>query len=103
MEDWRDRLRAKLKENELSMRALSLKAGQSPDYIKIMLQKRSEPSFSNFLKIAEALGVSAIWLWQGIEVSREDEEFARSFSRLSAKEKRLVRNLVASTLDEPKD
>lgn len=67
MVTWRDRIKGLIKERELSMKSLSLKAGLSESAVRDAVTRGRDPSIDNFVKIAEALGVSPVWLLQGDE------------------------------------
>lgn len=64
---WQQRLKDVLRENRLSMKALSLKAGLSESAVRDAVNRGREPSVENFIKMAEAAGVSPGYLLQGDE------------------------------------
>lgn len=66
-ETWRDRLKQELKRQDISLRQLSIKVGLSDGFAKILLKRETQPSVKNFFAIADALGVSPVWLYTGKE------------------------------------
>jgi len=49
------------------MKSLSLKAGLSESAVRDAITRGRSPSVDNFVRLAEALGVSPVWLLQGDE------------------------------------
>jgi len=74
------------------MKQLSLKAGLSESAVRDVLSRGREPGVDNFLKMAEAAGVSPSWLLQGDEGSRLNEpaELAEVAGGSAGWRKRLV-------------
>jgi transcriptional regulator with XRE-family HTH domain len=66
--DWLPRLREALGRSTLSMRALSEKAGFSPNYLSALVRGEIDkrgPSADSLRRIAEAAGVDADWMITG--------------------------------------
>lgn len=68
--DWQPRLRAALDESELTTAKVEAKAGVSRGSIRQLLRTdedapKTGPGIRTAAAIAEALGVSAGWLWFG--------------------------------------
>lgn len=64
-EDWRQRLRRLMKLRQMTMKQLSLAAGQGETYVRDILERDRMPSIAGFAALAEALKVSLEHLWYG--------------------------------------
>lgn len=58
MPDFHERLKSYIKKSPFDYRSLSLKIGQGERYISNLLSARSDPGYSNVVKICSALGIT---------------------------------------------
>lgn len=56
--DFHDRLKAYIRDSRFDYRSLSLEIGQGERYISNMLSAKSDPGYSNVVKICSALGIT---------------------------------------------
>lgn len=59
---WSKRLREQMDAKGFTMKSLSAAAGQNETYIRDILQRNRTPTIDKFVRVAEALGVSASFL-----------------------------------------
>lgn len=54
------------------------------------------PSADRVVKLAEALNISSSYIFTGVEMTKDDEEFLRLVSQMSAEEKRHLLGLLSA-------
>ena len=91
---WRDRLREAFERSGLSAREVSIRAGQSPNYLPSILKAGQSPSIDKFIRLADVLNVSITWLVLGTELGPEQERFLRAYSKLSPKQRQAILDLA---------
>jgi transcriptional regulator with XRE-family HTH domain len=92
---WRDRLRMTLDDSGKSMRAVSLAAGLSENYLHSVLGEGKEPSIDRLMKIADTLNISLSWLLYGIEIGPQEERLLRLYARLPEQQRRAILDLAS--------
>lgn len=65
------RLRAKLEEAGITMRAASIAAGKGPGYVQNLLTSESDPTVTSLLRICKANNVNFAYVVFGIDVRPE--------------------------------
>ena len=63
--EWRDRLRAKIKESGMSLQAISLAVGNSRNYVRSMLNEGKEPGIETFIQICDVIGANPLEILYG--------------------------------------
>lgn len=92
--DWRARLSGKIEESGESYRSLSAKCGFGPNFVSEFMSGGKAPSADRVVKLADVLKVSLSYIFTGVEMSREDEEFLRLVSAMPDEDKRHLRALL---------
>jgi transcriptional regulator with XRE-family HTH domain len=93
-EQWRERLQQAYTATGESMRAISLRAGISHNYLYTILVKGQEPSITSMMKLADALGVTLSWLLYGIEIGAQEERLLRLYSQLPERQRQAILDLA---------
>lgn len=93
-DDWKLRLEAAIEASGRSRRAVSLSAGMGPGYVHSLLREGKEPTVGSLFAICRELGVSVAHILLGYDMSSEDEDLLRSFARLPAEQKEIVRAIL---------
>lgn len=71
---WRDRLEASITQAGTTMNAVSVRAGLAPNYVYDLLRRSKEPTLARFMKVCDAVPVSAAYILYGVDVLPEDEQ-----------------------------
>jgi transcriptional regulator with XRE-family HTH domain len=90
---WLERLRAAIKADGRSMRAVSQSAGLGANYLSEVLNKGKEPGVEKLAKVCEALNVSLTYIITGVQLDRESEEYLLTLSELPASERQSLIDL----------
>ncbi|NVK56678.1 MAG: helix-turn-helix transcriptional regulator [Alteromonadaceae bacterium] len=85
MDEIRERVRAAIDSHELSARQILIKAGLGPSFLGGFLIEKKDPRLSSLAKLADALGVSLIYLIYGVELSQESERVLRELDKNPAR------------------
>ena len=93
---WRARLHAAVKASGHSMRAISLEAGLSKNYLHSILVDGKEPTVASVIAIAEVLGVSAGELIDGRRVSPETQRLTEVWDSLPMERRRALLQFLSS-------
>lgn len=89
-EGWRERLTMALKRDGRSQAEICRKAGVSHNYLRAILKEGKDPSISNMVRLAQALGVSAAWLVDGLEISPKAEKLLKAWASFPIEEQELL-------------
>lgn len=84
---WYERLLAAIEADGRSLREISRTAGLGPNFISQMKKDKKGPSVDNFLKLTEALNVSAIYVISGVSMSSADERLLEHAAGLGDEDK----------------
>jgi transcriptional regulator with XRE-family HTH domain len=87
MPDWRERLIAAVDADPRSDRAISLAAKLGPNFVNELRNTDKEPSLKRILKLAAELRLSTSFLFEGNELTTEDEEFIKLLRESSEAER----------------
>ncbi|WP_104662823.1 helix-turn-helix domain-containing protein [Ensifer adhaerens] len=93
-DDWRARLGVKIDESGQSYRSLSAKCGFGPNFVSEFMAGGKAPSADRVVKLADVLNVSLAYIFTGVEMSREDEDFLRLVAAMPDDQKRHLRALL---------
>ena len=66
----------------MSMRALSMKAGQSEGYVAGILNVGKEPTIGPLMAMCEVLKVSPAYILLGIDLDQEGLDFLQAWKKL---------------------
>lgn len=95
---FRENLKAELEYQDIKTKELAEKSGVNKRTIDhYLMASPQEPSVTNALKIAQALGVSVEYLvtgkeiLQGIPLTRDTTEFINQYTNLSSEQKEVIR------------
>ena len=94
--DMRQRIQSVIDNNDdFSVRHISLSAGLSDSMLHKFLSGQTDSmTIKNAEKLAEALGVDAIWLMRGEGDSLRGTDMARKIERLSNEHQALINQLI---------
>lgn len=81
-EGWLNRLKEAVEKDGRSWRAISRAAKAGPNYLGEVLAGKV-PTIERFMRICEALDVSASYILTGVDLGAEDEEFLSVLADLS--------------------
>lgn len=83
MEEWRERFLAVVDADGRSDRAISLAAGCNENAVNEIRNTAKSPRVDRLLALIGELDVSVAYIFTGIELSREDEDFLKTILSLS--------------------
>lgn len=84
IESWFERLKEAINNDGRSLRAISMAAGLSPNYLTQALADGKEPGINKLMAILDSLGAaSRSYVLIGQKTTPEDEEFLRLLLALS--------------------
>lgn len=102
MEEWRQRLIDALEADPRSDRAISRAANLGVNFANELRNSEKEPGINKVIRLADALNLSLAYVFNGSDISAEDERDLRAFLRLPPEKRQailvLARQLAA---DEP--
>lgn len=98
--DWRENLKAILKERNISMRKLSMEINRSEHYVKMLLKSDSTPGIEVAFEICRALDLPLTFFVDGSADETEVATFARQFASLSPAEKDAVKAVIRTFSNE---
>lgn len=79
---WRDRLAAAVAHSGKSYRELSRACGFGPNFVSEFMAGGKAPSADRVVKLADVLGLSLSYVFTGVNISQEDEDFLRLVAQL---------------------
>jgi transcriptional regulator with XRE-family HTH domain len=95
MTTWRHRLIAAIDADERSERTIALQSGFSHSYLHSLIQLGRTPSYDSLRALCDTLGVSMAYIAEGIKVTPEAEQLARTIAELSEDQRALVLAMIA--------
>lgn len=93
---WRDRLKAALKDRNISKRAASLAAEMGPGYVHSILSEGKEPTIDNLVRLCEANSISPTFVIFGYSVTPEIEELTRLYQSAPDQTKLGIRQILGA-------
>lgn len=76
---WRDRLADAIKQQNRSLRQVSLQAGKGAGYLHSILVEGKDPSVDNLTDVCHALGISLAFALYGLDISPQKERLLRLY------------------------
>ncbi len=93
---WRSRLRTALRIRGLDLEDVSVKSGNSPQYLSKVLNGRFNPTVARLQKICDAAQVDVAYLFTPDGAGTETIDVIRKAATLGEREGELVRQLIES-------
>ena len=91
---WRQRLFDAIDDDPRSERAISIAAGLGVNYVGQMRKRGKMPGVDAVMKICNALNVNAIFLFTGMCISAEDEQFLKDLKKLPPVQRKVFLDLL---------
>jgi len=92
--DWRTRLTDAIEKDGRSRREIARECGFGTNFVSELLAGEKAPSTDRVVKLAEVLEISLAYIFTGVEMSRQDEEFLKIVAGMSDKEKEHLLGLL---------
>lgn len=93
---WRQRLAQAVKRDGRSRRAISLAAGVHETAVWELLNTDKDPQTDKVVAVAQELGVTVGWLFDGIEISPESSRLLKAWGRMSKAEREALLRYIES-------
>jgi len=84
---WRHRLTSAIELDPRSKREIARECGFGPNFVSELFNSEKTPSADRVVRLAEVLGISLTYIFIGVEISRQDEEFLQLAAKLPDDEK----------------
>jgi len=92
--DWRTRLANAIERDPRSGREIARECGFGVNFVSELLAGEKTPSTDKVIKLAEVLGLSLSYVFTGLEMSRQDEDFLRIVAQMNDREKEALLALL---------
>lgn len=93
-EDLKTRLERVMDARGFNMKSLSLAAGLGETYVRDVLRRGKEPTVGKLQKLCEALGVSFIYMVEGLPLTADSERVAKIHSSLPDEDQKTLESVA---------